>query len=262
MKFTLATGLACLLTANVALAADCSAQLPAWLEQAYPGQEGGAWLEDGRGAYRVDAGQSVCKVWPARPQLTLIAVPLVREAQRDYGQTDLEILVLDNVRQAIVARLIEPHLLDWDAIYVAGLAFDTAPYRLRGDDLAFGLRISRENSSRANSFSETQLHLYELQAQGVRPLLAELPVYRYWSEWDTTCAGDFSETKGVVIITEQPGHDGYRTLLLKLTDTGRGTAEVAGECQTVEQSSQRSQFSIEYGEDRYLLPIELVADPL
>jgi len=251
-----------LLLASLAQADDCRQQLPAWIELAHPGHIAGQELKDERGRYRVDAEQSICKVWPARPELTLIAMPLVRAEHDSHGEADLEVLVLDNARQAFVARLVEPNLLDWDAIYVTRLAFDTAPYRLRGDDLAFGLRISRENSSRANPFSETQLHLYELAAQRLRPLLGELPVALSWGEWDTNCTGEFSETKGVVIITERIGNQGYRDLRLKDTRVERRMALVDGQCQTIEESTHRYQLPIEYDEERYLLPIELVSDPL
>ncbi|APU32243.1 hypothetical protein UYA_21875 [Ectopseudomonas alcaliphila JAB1] len=251
-----------LLLASLAQADDCRQQLPAWIELAHPGHTASQVLEDERGRYRVDAEQSICKVWPARPELTLIAMPLVRAEHDSHGEADLEVLVLDNARQAFVARLVEPNLLDWDAIYVTRLAFDTAPYRLRGDDLAFGLRISRENSSRANPFSETQLHLYELAAERLRPLLGELPVALSWGEWDTNCTGEFSETKGVVIITERIGNQGYRDLRLKDTRVERRMALVDGECQSVEESTHRYQLPIEYDEEHYLLPIELVSDPL
>ena len=262
MKKRLTTVLGGLLLASLAQADDCRQQLSSLIEIAHPGHTASQVLEDERGRYRVDAEQSICKVWPARPELTLIAMPLVRAEHDSHGETDLEVLVLDNARQAFVARLVEPNLLDWDAIYVTRLAFDTAPYRLRGDDLAFGLRISRENSSRANPFSETQLHLYELAAERLRPLLGELPVALSWGEWDTSCTGEFSETKGVVIITERIGNQGYRDLRLKDTRVERRMALVDGQCQTIEESTHRYQLPIEYDEERYLLPIELVSDPL
>lgn len=155
MNKRLTTALGGLLLASLAQADDCRQQLPSWIEIAHPGHTASQVLEDERGRYRVDAEQSICKVWPARPHFTLVAMPLVRVEHDSHGETDLEVLLLASARQHVVARLVEPNRLDWDAICVTRLAFDTAPYRLRGDDLAFGVRISRENSSRANPFSET-----------------------------------------------------------------------------------------------------------
>ncbi|MFI8745900.1 hypothetical protein ACIGKL_12155 [Pseudomonas sp. NPDC077186] len=251
-----------LLLVAAAQADDCRQQLPAWIEQAHPGHATGQVLQDERGRYRVDTEQSICKVWPARPQLTLMAMLLVREEEDDYGDAELEVLVLDSAKQSFLARLVEPNRLDWNAFHVEDMTFDTAPYRLRGDDLAFGVRISRRNSSRANPAHETRLDLYELEAQSLRPLLGELPVFLSWGEWDTSCTGAFSETKGVVIITDRVGNQGYRKLLLKDTRVERRMALIDGECRTVEESTHRYQLPIEYGDERYLLPIELVSDPL
>jgi hypothetical protein len=262
MKKLLAAALGGLLLSSAAQAEDCRQRLPAWIEMAHPGHAAGQALDDERGHYRVDAERSICKVWPARPHLTLLAMPLVRAEHDGYGETDLELLVFDSARQRFLARLVEPSRLDWDAVFIEDLRFDTAPYRLRADDIAFGVRISRRGSSRPNPFYETRLDLYLLDTDSLRPLLSELPVRTAGGEWDTNCSGAFSETKGVVIITDRAGHDGYRDLLLKNTRVERRMALIDGECRTVEENFHRYQLPIEYGDDRYLLPIELVSDPL
>lgn len=261
MKATLFMALAGLLLATAAQADDCRQQLPGWIEQAHPGQAQGRGLEDERGRYRVAAEQSICKVWPARPHLTLVALLLVREEEDDYGEADLEVLVFESARQTLVARLVEPNRLDWDAVYVDAMTFDTAPYRLRGDDLAFGVRIARRGSSRVNPFYETQLNLYEVDAERLRPLIRELPISDSGGEWDGNCSGEFSDTKRVLIVTERMGNKGYRDLLLKQTRVEHRQSEVAGECETVEERIYRAEFSIQYDEDRYLLPIEFVSEP-
>lgn len=254
---TFAAALFGLLVVGLARADDCRQQLPAWLEEAYPGHAQGQPLHDERGTYRISAELRICKVWPARPHLTLLAVSLVRAEEDRHGESDLEVLVLDSVSQTIVARHVEPNLLDWDAIFVDGLELDTAPYRLREGDLAFGIRVMRRGSSRANPFYETTLNLYELQEPHLRPLLNELVMESSWGEWDTRCTGEFSKTKGVLIVTERVGNQGYRDLLLKQTRTGSRAAEVEDDCQSVEESAHGQQFRIEYDEQRYLLPIEL-----
>lgn len=261
MKATLFMALAGLLLATAAQADDCRQQLPGWIEQAHPGQAQGRALEDERGRYRVAAEQSICKIWPARPDLTLVALLLVREEEDDHGDVDLEVLVLDSVRQTFVARMVEPQRLDWDVVQVDSMIFDTALYRLRGDDLAFGVRISRSADSSAKASRETRLALYELDGEQLRPLIRELPISDSGGEWDGNCSGEFSDTKRVLIVTERMGNKGYRDLLLKQTRVEHRQSEVAGECETVEERIYRAEFSIQYDEDRYLLPIEFVPEP-
>ncbi len=261
MKKRLTTALGGLLLASLAQADDCRQQLPTWIEIAHPGHTASQVLEDERGRYRVDAEQSICKVWPARPELTLIAMPLLRAEHDSHGEADLEVLVLNSAEQQVLARLVEPNRLDWDAIYVDRLALDTAPYRLRGDDLAFAVRISRRNGSRMNPFRETELALYELKEQGLRTLMGGLVVESFGGERDDDCTASFGEAKGVLIVTDKVGRNGYRDLIFKRTHTGRRMVADDGECQTIEDDPRSNQFRIEYDEERYLLPIELVSDP-
>ncbi|WP_339411834.1 hypothetical protein [Pseudomonas sp. EA_35y_Pfl2_R5] len=257
-RITFAAVLCGQLMAGLAQADDCRQHMPTWLERAYPGHVQGQPLHDERGSFRLDDEQSICKVWPARPHLTLLAVSLLRTEEDGHGESDLEVLVLDSVSQAIIARHVEPNLLDWDAIFVDGLEFDTAPYRLREGDLAFGIRVKRRSMSRANPFYETSLSLYELKEPHLRPVLSELVMDRSGGEWDTRCAGEFSDTRGVLVITERLGNKGYHDLLLKQTRTDSRAEMVAQECETVEENLHRQQHRLEYDEQRYLLPIELV----
>ena len=248
-----------LLMAPLALANDdCRQQMPSWLEQAHPGYaKQSVTLQDERGSYRVQHYKGICKRWPARPHLALVAIPLVRNVEDGYGETDLEVLVVDNRSQRIVARLVESNRLDWDAIRVDGVAFDTAPYRLNGNDIAFGIRISRRNGSGPNPFYETSLSLYELKAQRLRPLLSELVMTSSGAEWDMQCTGEFGEKAGILIVTEKQGKAGYRDLLFKRSVTSSRREGMAESCETVEEKSDQEQYRISYGEERYLLPMEL-----
>ena len=261
MKTILAATLGGLLLSNMALANDCRQQLPDWIEQAHPGYAPDRTLQDERGDYRVDADESICKVWPARTHLTLVASRLVREEHEGYGEADLEVMVFDTARHTLLARRVEPNLLNWDALRVDDIAFDTALYRLRGDDLAFGVRISWRGNWNTNLFQEDRLNLYELDGQHLHPLLHELPVRSVWGHWDEKCAGEFNDAKRVLILTERVGNNGYRDLLFKQARVESRHAQVAGECKIVERSTHRAEFPIEYGEDRYLLPIEFVSEP-
>lgn len=99
--------------------------------------------------------QLTCKTWPARHEFTLVAVPLMTSQTADGNEGDIELLVVDSDNLEFVQRLRLPDLLTDDAIFVSGVAFDTAYYRLSRSDIAFGLRIERRGSSRPNPFGET-----------------------------------------------------------------------------------------------------------
>jgi hypothetical protein len=229
----------------MAQAQDCREQLPQILASAY-----GA-------APPVALEQVICKVWPARSELTLVAVPLPRAEHDGYGETDLELLVAGSASGQVSMRRLLPGALDWDAIYVSGIAFDTAPYWVSERRLAFGVRVSREASSRANLFAEQSLGLYVLDGDAIRPVLSDLVMEKSSGEWDTNCAGEWAAVKRTLALAEQPGASGYSDIILREKRTTR-RAEVRGEeCESVEKSTGQQRYRLTYDGERYVVPKEL-----
>lgn len=233
-----------LLGLGYAHADECREQLPEILQAAY-----------GNDAVAVHA--VVCKNWPAQPQFTLVAVPLPRVRHDGYGETDLEILVVASATGHIQARRLEPHLLDWDAIYVNGMAFDTARYRLRDQQLAFGIRIDRRGSSSANPFYETSLRLYLLKGDKLQVPLEQLRVSGSSGEWDTRCTGEWRDRTVILAVAEQLGREGFHDLLLSERSM-QSRAEARDEdCMTVEERVTKRRYRLTYDGQRYNVPAEL-----
>ncbi|WP_245424994.1 hypothetical protein [Rhizobium sp. M10] len=136
----------------------------------------------------------ICRVWPAQPQLTLIAVPLMTEQSDSENEGDIELLVVDSANLQVRQRLRLDGLMSDDAFRVRSVAFDTARYQLAPKRTAFGLRVSLDGSSRANPFGETTLWLFAIEGDGLKPVLDNIVVGESHGEWDTVCAGEFSET--------------------------------------------------------------------
>jgi hypothetical protein len=223
-------------------AQDCREQLPQILASAY-GTEQLVALE-----------KVVCKVWPARAGLTLVAVPLPRVEQDVYGETDLELLVVGSASGEVSARKLLPGELNWDAIYVSGIAFDTAPYWVSERRLAFGVRVSREGSSRANPFSEQSLNLYVLDGDSIHPVLSDLVMAESVGEWDTNCAGTWREMSRTLALAERPGLNGYHDLVLREKRTFNRDEARGDDCETVEGYNQKQRYHLSYDGERYAVP--------
>ncbi|HSX89660.1 MAG TPA: hypothetical protein VLG17_16925 [Pseudomonas sp.] len=227
-----------------AQAEGCREQLPQVMQMAY-------------GDEAVASDAVVCKVWPAQPQFTLVAVPLPRASYDGHGETDLEILVVATASGRIQARRLEPDLLDWDAVSVDGLVLDTALYRLSDQQLAFGLRIDRRSSSSANPFYETSLRLYLLKGDQLQVPLEQLLVSSSSGEWDTRCTGEWHDRTVTLAVAEQSGRGGYRDLLLSERSV-QSRAEMRGEdCMTVEERVTKQRYRLTYDGQRYNVPAEL-----
>ncbi|MHA6495045.1 PA3715 family protein [Pseudomonas borbori] len=223
---------------------ECRDQLPQILQTVYGGDA-------------VAAQTVVCKVWPAQPQFTLVAVPLPKVRHEGYGETDLEILVVKTDTRQIQARRLEPHLLDWDAVYVDGMVFDTALYRLSEQQLAFGLRIDRRGSSRANPFYETSLRLYLLNGDQLQAPLEKLLVSGSSGEWDTRCTGEWHDRTVTLAVAERAGREGYNDLLLSERSVQSRAEERAEDCLSVEERVTKRRYRLTYGDQRYSVPSEL-----
>lgn len=233
------------LLAGMAQAQDCREQLPQILASAY-----GA-------APPVALEQVICKVWPARSELTLVAVPLPRTEHDGYGETDLELLITDSQSNRVSTRALFPGALDWDAFYVSSIAFDTAPYRVTRGQLAFGVRITRRGSSRVNPFSVQSLDLFLLEKGALRPLLRDLPMEEGSGEWDSNCAGTWVDVTRTLALAEQPGPNGFHDLLLQEKSVFTRSENRASGCETVEESQQRQRYRLTYDGERYVVPKEL-----
>ena len=82
--------------------------------------------------------------------------------QADNGNTE---------RATIVSRLFQSAALTEDAIRIGEIKVDTARYTLAGDARAFGLRVVRQGSSRANPYSNETLTLYVPQGPKLAKVL-------------------------------------------------------------------------------------------
>lgn len=178
---------------------ECSARGADIVRHAYPAAEQVSEREIKVGGQTIrlpaDAGDNphelICKTWSARPELTLFAVPLMASQSEDGNEGDIELLVVDSDGLKLKHRLRLPDLLNDDAVFVSGVDFDTAYYRLSKAEIAFGLRIERRGSSSPNPFGETVLWLFVIDNNELKPVLDNIVVAGHKGEWDTNCAGEF-----------------------------------------------------------------------
>lgn len=244
-----------------AMAADCQSRVYDLLQAAYPGAQSetgdnGELLRlPGSPARWINLGDVVCKVWPAWPDKTLLALKLQHESATglDVEPADLELLVADSTRAQILQRYREANALDSDAIRVSGLSLDTARYRLDERTTAFGLRVSYTGASRANPYSSTSLSLYVPDGASLRPVLSRLQVALDRGEWDTQCAGEFESVQRTVAIDAKRDH-GYAGLLVASSASTNRNEESDGQCSNVESPARKSRERLHYDGREYAVP--------
>ncbi|WP_407364518.1 hypothetical protein HKW97_25175 (plasmid) [Pseudomonas luteola] len=234
-----------LVLSSAALAQDCSVN--EILEQVY-GPD-----------HKADLELSTCKVWPARPGITLVAAGLNRDGDYQVGSEDLELLLVDTATSRVIARRLEESRLAYDAIQVGKLTFDTAPYKLNDGVLAFGLRIGRHNNSGGYPFSETSLTLYRQAGDHLEPVLENLLVEAFSGETGPDCEGEFKESSATLALGDAVSH-GLRSLLVnQRTLTYHTVVRSPVDCLPADEKTIQHRYTLTFDGTRYPIPAKLQA---
>ncbi|MTH46742.1 PA3715 family protein [Intestinirhabdus alba] len=255
-----------LLTAQCASATDCRIDAivkHVWPE-ATPTAEGVMTREGRLITTNGDTPQQAfCRVWPARPELTLAAVPLMvdlKEETENYHTGDLELLVLDSATLNVKQRLRLPDQMSDDVFRITRLTLDTARWKVSPDQLAFGLHIARSGSSRVNPFRESALSLYVIENNRLRRILKGILLEDGSGEWDGNCAGEFLDIKRTLAIAPV-SHQGYADIRVSEKSVTSATyINADGECAT-KDTPGRASLTLRYNGKEYDVPARLVPLP-
>lgn len=196
-----------------------------------------------------------CKAWPANPDLLLAAVPLMQDTPDPENGHDgeLDVLVLDRQSLQVRHRLRIPDLMSDDALRIASLSFDTARYDVTPERRAFGIRIEREGASRANPMDETSLRLFTVEDGGLRMVLDGLIVNRSSGQWDTQCAGNYSE-RAVSLAIGDTQRKGYRDLIATESHSASRAAVQQGGCVEKTVKEGKTRHTLRFDGKRYRIP--------
>ncbi len=209
-----------------------------------------------RPGWAIDASRGACRVWPADTRLTLIAVPLLgpEEANGDVQAGDLDILVIDSNTLQARAALRLADAVSSDAIRVDGIYLDTARYRLDADTRAFGVRVTRSGSSRANPFGEEQLQLFVHDGSRLQAITNPIVMQSNGGEWDTNCTGEFQQRSRTLEVGPTPAQ-GWATLYIR--ERGEDTEQredAGGNCSETRTALPAKRYTLTPQRQHYPLP--------
>jgi len=233
---------------------DCGDDSAARITRAYQQRDSQALPE--RTGWAIDASRGACRVWPADTRLTLIAVPLLgpEEANGDVQAGDLDVLVVDSNTLQPRAALRLPDAVSSDAIRVDGIYLDTARYRLGADTRAFGVRVTRSGSSRANPFGEEQLQLFVHDGSRLLAITDPIVMQSNGGEWDTNCAGEFQQRSRTLEVGPPPAQ-GWATLYLRERgDYTEQHEDAGGNCSETRTSLPAKRYTLTPQGQHYPLP--------
>lgn len=193
----------------------------------------------------LDHERAVCEPWRGVSGRFIVVLPLPRPStEPGITQFDLDVLVVQQAdngnteRAKVVSRLFEEDVLTEDAVRIAEIRVDGARYALALDARAFGLRILRQGSSRANPYSNESLTLYVPQGPKLAKVLDGLELTLEQGEWDTNCTGSFETVRGSLSVARGAA-GGYADLILHQARSEIRSSPEGDECAT---HAQRQTF--------------------
>lgn len=207
----------------------------------------------------LDHERAVCEPWRGVPGRFVVVLPLPRPStEPGTTQFDLDVLVVQQAdngnteRAKIVSRLFEEDVLTEDAVRIGEIRVDSARYTLAPDARAFGLRILRQGSSRANPYSNESLSLYVPQGPKLEKVLDGLELTLEQGEWDTNCTGSFETVRGSLSVV-RAGAGGYADLVLRQARSESRSSPLGDECVSQEQRQTFKSRLLRYDGTRYRL---------
>lgn len=161
---------------------------------------------------------------PTNPEETIIAIPEIVERDpndESYYGFNSYILIVDTNTGEIKQSYFETAKINgWisDAIILADIKIDIAPYRVSENKRAFGVRVYYHNNSQPNPFSYEAISLFIKKDNSLLKILNNYNAMEYHGESDTVCYGDFIAHTKVFIMSKEKTN-GYFNILVKNTIT-------------------------------------------
>ena len=202
-----------------------------------------------------------CKAWPAKPELLLAAVPVMRDLSgakaADGHDGDLDVLVLERATLQPLRKRRLPGLMKDDAVRLTGVVFDTARYDLSQDERAFGIRVTRSASSTGSMQGETSLRLFVMSEHELHVVMDGLLVSRLQGAWENEC--DSREERDVTLSVDEAKSAGYQNLVATDTRVSRVYAPQGAKCVDRVTDKTTTRHTLAFDGKTYSIPESLRA---
>jgi hypothetical protein len=176
------------------------------------------------GLSNVDTFLSSCRKDPVQSGQAIVALVRPRTEGGHAGDAagstrfDVDMVIWDIAKQAIVARGTDPGVLLSDASPLRGTSIDTARYAVAPGVRAFGLRDEHFPHSHDSQWSETYLSLYVRKGDTIKRVFRTQVLLTVQGETSKTCNDPLQRAIRTTIGIGQARHEGYADLIVSTQD--------------------------------------------
>ncbi|MFI8603154.1 hypothetical protein ACIGCP_01750 [Cellulophaga baltica] len=186
----------------------------------------------------------VAKVQPDNPEETIVVIPEIVQEKEDYFELNSHIVIIETDTGKIKSRFFESSVTnEWysDAVRLAEIKIDTAPYDISDTRNAFGIRVYYYNNSHPNPYSHETISLFFDENNTLKQVLKNFEMMYYGGEVDSECEADLSGVEKVLILKDTKT-SGFFDILVKSTVKTTTRKEAAnGDCVEDEKITNQDQ---------------------
>lgn len=160
---------------------------------------------------------------PYDETMSAVILPVIREFG-DYNDHVLDacVLLVQNLGGKILGKYYEESAWISDASgeresEIFDIVFDFAPFVVRPEQRAFGVKVLYTSSSMLNHWSSDQLSLFLPGGRNrkLSKILSDVEVFSRAQEGENPDAGIYIEAKTILIMSGKTGYDGYADIIAK-----------------------------------------------
>ncbi len=163
---------------------------------------------------------------PLNNNETFLAIPeIVKRDENDdfYFEFNSHIIIADTYTGNIKQKYFESSKTNgWisDAVTLAEIKIDTAPFIVTNNKRAFGVRIYQYNNSKPNPYSSKTISLFLSSDNSLNKILDNYNIMEYTGEWDTDCYGEFMKEDKILIMSDKKNNEYFNIIIKnKITET-------------------------------------------
>jgi len=144
--------------------------------------------------------------------IILIANPKAMSQADDCDycfEYESHIIIINTKTKEITNYLFENYETNgWasDAVFIEDFKFDFAPYYLKPNQRAIGVRVYFRNNSSASPMSHETLSLFMKRENTLYKVLKNYEISHFFGEWDTVCGGRFKKETKTLHLTKHSNH--------------------------------------------------------
>ena len=195
----------------------------------------------------------ISKTRPDKPEETIVVIPEIAARETDYFALNSYILITDTKTGKIKYNYFESAKTnEWvsDAVQLESIKIDTIPYTLAKNKNAFGINVFYRGSSVPNPFHYKTLSLFVVESKGLKNILKNYTIESFSGEWTTSCAGEFTEQKKSISISNKKTNKFFDLLIETTITENKAFINNDNDCEE-KQTIRKEKNTLKYSEGKY-----------